>query len=524
MNSKLKKFFSNPQGKCAAILGASLLLLGSCAEGYESPDGFDAGVRNTQLVTPPSDSIRFEVNPAGDKATISWPLVVGAKNYEVTFKNVDDPANPFIVDGLENYLVDGSSVTVSVTEDSKYELSMRVIADESKGNKSDSVIVTSLTTLVPSIMTIPSGSDIAQYIAENPIDSSYMGKEVAIDLEANGEYTLSGPVNFHGQKMTFRGDKIYRPVVKMTGAGALYCYSMVKVKYINFDFAESTAKSFFFVSNENLPDSLKGSNMPKYSGPKFQKGNYMLEEPFYFAHCWFKDMPGSIFHDNQVKCAIWYLTISDCIVQLNRGTDTPSRGYGEQAFISLEKGGAAIKHLVIEESTIFNIKDHGAYFLRYANNSNAQAVKAFGQADASYSTITTDFRNTTFSRVFSGGKWWNNTSGNGQITTVDHCVFHNMSPGQIARRITGTKTYKFNFWQGEGTDHSGYKDSYGAPFAALYDDIFLGTFDQSLDFTQPNGGVNFTPNQYVVVENRGGDPRWLPEVSAETDENTTPVE
>lgn len=517
MNGKLKKLINNRVGSLALSCLTGAMLLTGCAEGYDSPDGFDAGVRNTQLVTPPSDSIRFVLNTAGDKATISWPLVRGAKGCEVTFRNVDDPSNPYVVDGYENYLVDGSSFTVSVAEDSKYELYMRVIGNEDLGNKSDSVIVTSLSTLVPSIMTIPSGSDITTYIAENPIDSLYLGQEVAIDLEANGEYTMSGPVDFGGQKMTFRGDKIYRPVVKMTGSGTLMSYATLKVKYINFDMAESTAKSFMMVSKTNIPDSLKGVNQPdKYSGLKFQRNNYMLEDPFYVAHCWIKDMPASFFHDNEVNCAVWYLTISDCIVQMNRGATSHNRGNGSQAFISLEKKGVAIKHLVIENSTIFNIQDQEAYFLRYSNNSNAQAVKAFGEKDASYSTITTDFRNTTFSRAFSQGKWWNNTSGNGQKTTIDHCIFHNMSAGQITRRITGTKNYKFNFWQGEGTDYST-KDSDGAPFAAYYETIFTGAFEQSLDLSQPNGGVNFTPQENEVIKNKGGDPRWLPVQNNETE-------
>ncbi len=513
MNGKLKKLINNRVGSLALSCLTGAMLLTGCAEGYDSPDGFDAGVRNTQLVTPPSDSIRFVLNTAGDKATISWPLVRGAKGCEVTFRNVDDPSNPFVVGEFENYFVDGSTFTVPVTEDTKYELSIRVIADESLGNKSDSTRIVSLSTLVPSVMTIPSGEDIATYIANNPIDSAYMGQEVAIDLEPNGEYTMSELVDFGGQKMTFRGDKIYRPVVKITGSGALASFAGLKVKFINFDMVDAGAKSFMFIS-KNIPDSLKGSNMPdKYTGSKFQKNNYMLEEPFYFANCMFKDMPGSIFHDNEVSCAIWYLTINNCIVQLNRQSTDAHKGYGEMAFISLEKKGVAIKHLVIENSTLYNKNNHSAYFLRYANNSNSQAVKAFGAKDASYSTITTDFRNTTFSRMFSGGKWWNNTSGNGQITTIDHCIFHNMSPGQIPRRITGqTKTFKFNFWQGDGTDYTN-KDTYGNPFAALYETIFTNTFDQSLDLSLPNGGVDFTPQEIEVVKNFGGDPRWLPETA-----------
>ena len=62
------------------------------------------------------------------------------------------------------------------------------------------------------------------------------------------------------------------------------------------------------------------------------------------------------------------------------------------------------------------------------------------------------------------------------------------------------------------------KDSGGATFAAEYDPQFLGDVTQELDFSQPNGGVNFTPSEYTIVENRGGDPRWLPADSSEDSE------
>ncbi len=479
-----------------------LFTIVGCADGYDSPNGFDVGVNNQQLLTPPSDSIRFEINPEGTEATISWPLIMGALGYEVSFKNVDDPDNPQVIGGYENTLVDGTSIDVPVTEDSKYELTLRVLGDPDRGNRSDTAIVTGLSTLVPSIYTIPSGSDITEFITNNPIDST--GYEVAIDLEARGEYTMSGPVDFHGQKMTFRGDKLFPPTVKMTGSAAFHTYAMLKIKYINFDMAESTANGFITISNENLPDSLLGSNQPhKYSGSAFQGGNYMLEEPLYIANCMFKDMPRGILYDNNVKCAIWYFTISDCIVQC-RNTEG-------RTFINLEKAGAAIKHLVIRNSTLFNTVDCAAYFLRYFNNSNSQAKKAFGEKDVSYTTITTDFTNVTFSRMFSSKNWWNNTNGNGQYTTISRCIFHNMSPGQITRRITGTrKTYRFNFWQGEGTDYETV-DSYNAPFAANYTDIFPADFTQSLDFSQSNGGVDFTPRNYEVQKYGAGDKRWLPQ-------------
>ena len=125
-----------------------IILICSCAEGYDSPDGFDSGVRDTDLVTP--DSVSFIVSTDGTSATISWPLVYGAAGYEVTFSNVDDPENPQIIDGLDKKLIDGSRMTVPVTEDSKYEFAIRVVGNKQLGNNdADAPTVYNFSTLVP---------------------------------------------------------------------------------------------------------------------------------------------------------------------------------------------------------------------------------------------------------------------------------------------------------------------------------------------------------------------------------------
>jgi len=54
------------------------------------------------------------------------------------------------------------------------------------------------------------------------------------------------------------------------------------------------------------------------------------------------------------------------------------------------------------------------------------------------------------------------------------------------------------------------KDNSGAPFASVYDPQFAGNVLQELDFSKENGGVDFTPGEYEIIANRGGDPRWLP--------------
>lgn len=86
----------------------ALALFCGCADGYESPAGFDLGVRNTQMKTPEQQDITFTVSTDGSTATLSWPLVAGAGGHEVTFTNVDNPENPVIIDGYDKKIVDGS--------------------------------------------------------------------------------------------------------------------------------------------------------------------------------------------------------------------------------------------------------------------------------------------------------------------------------------------------------------------------------------------------------------------------------
>jgi len=479
-----------------------IILICSCAEGYESPNGFDSGVTNTQLLTP--DSVSFTVGTDGTSATISWPLVYGASGYEVTFCNIDDPENPQIIDGFDKKLVDGSKMTVTVSEDSKYEFSIRVIGDKSKGNKdADAPTIYNFSTLVPSVCLIPSGEDIARYMEEHPLDT--LGEEVAIDLEPNGEYILSDTVDFGPHNLTFRGDKIHRPTVKMQGKGTIMSYSGLKLKYINFDCSESTAQGVLGMSVTNLPEEIKSQNLGYTRRGSLINNIYIVREPFYIAHCWFKDVPNALLFDNKVDCAWWYVTVDDCIVQQNS-----SGGIG---LFCLQNKGRIIKNLRLTNSTFYNIQDNSkAYFLRYANSSNANPQKVFGDATGPMGTQSITFSNCTLSKVYTSQKFVNNLNATGQVLTIDHTIFYDVYSVRQLPRYGGNKTFKFNFWWGitniDAADMQ-QKDSYGTPFAMDYDPQFRGNVLQSLDLSLPNGGVDFTPQQYEIVVNMAGDPRWL---------------
>lgn len=512
---------------CAVLIVVSMVMLGSCAEGYETTSTSDLGVRNTQMETPIQDSISFKVSADGKTATVSWPTVAGANGHEVTFMNVDDPDNPVIIDGYEKKIVDGSKFTISVAEDSKYQMLIRTLGNKDFGNKDDEVTHTyNFTTLVPSVATIPSGSDITQFFQENPLDSNSV--EVAVELEAGGEYTMTGRVDFCHHKLTFRGDKVRRPVVRMIGDGHFETYSTLKVKFINFDMTESTAGGFVAISKDNLPDSIKTENRGNYwRGSSQIKGIYMVEDPIYIADCWFKNLPHAMLYHNNINCAFWYFTLSNCIVQMNNTTKS------NIGFINLYDSGAngkSVKNITIERSTIYNIADNGsACFIRYGNESNSNPEKVFGNITADYNSHTWTFTRSTLAKCYyddtshSGWRFCNNVRVSTAFTlNIDHTIFYNCA--QLYRMNGGSRTFRFNFFWNDGNDdksrNNSMKDSGNAPFASEYDPCFGGNNAaqlKELDFSQPNGGVNFTPNEYEIVANRGGDPRWLP-ATEETEE------
>jgi hypothetical protein len=502
---------------CAMLSIVSMVMLEGCAEGYESSSIIDLGVRNTQMVTPIQDSIKFKVSTDGKTATITWPTVAGANGHEVTFMNVDDPDNPVIIDDYDKKIVDGSKFTINVTEDSKYKMLMRTLGNKEFGNKDDVETHSyEFSTLVPSVATIPSGSDITKYLEEHPLDSNTV--EVAIDLEPGGEYTMSGTVDFCHHPLTFRGDKIRRPVVHMTGDGHFETYSTLKVKYINFDMTESTANGFVAMSKDNLPDSIKTENRGTYfRGTSQIKGIYMVEDPIYIANCWFKNLPHAMLYHNNVNCAFWYFTLSNCIVQMNNTTQS------NIGFINLydkDANGKSVKNIVIEKSTIYNIADNkSACFIRYGNESNSNPEKVFGNISADYNSHAWTFSRSTLAKCYyddtshSGWRFCNNVRVSTAFTlNIDHTIFYNCA--QLYRMNGGSRTFRFNFFWNDGDDdksrNRGLKDSGNAPFASEYDPGFGTQVLKELDFSQPNGGVDFTPTEYEIVTNRGGDPRWLP--------------
>ncbi|MGN0221743.1 MAG: DUF4992 family lipoprotein [Prevotella sp.] len=492
-----------PTGLLSLAIGG-VMMLDSCADGYDSPNGFDVGVSNQTLVTP--GSLTFKVNTDGTEATISWPLVLGAKGYEVTMKNIDDPEAPTVVDGYDRKLVDGCSMTASIAEDSRYSFEFRVIGDNERDNRDGEKIDTVFSTLVPSVATIPAGSDIYQYLLDNPIDS--VGGEVAIDLEPGGHYTMTGDVDFCHFNMTLRGNKVHPAFIDMQGGAKFLTHSGLKMKFLRIDMTNSTADGLLKMSENNLPDSIKSDNLEYMRNGSLIKNIYIIQDPVYLSDVWVKNLPNALVHDGSTyECAWWNLTINDCIIQM--------KNEGSTSFISFESKGRLIKNIYIKNSTIYNVVDNSkAYFLRFNNQSNSNPQKVFGNTTSEMGSWYFTMSNVTLSKAMSGQKWANNVNGTGFYCRFDHSIFYDLF--QPFRRIAekgGNFTMKFNFFynpKDEGDTDYTRKDTSGAPFASLYNPLFPAeSLTRELDLEAENGGVDFTPGEKEIVYNNGGDTRWL---------------
>lgn len=488
----------------ASVAITGVMMCSSCADGYDSPNGFDVGVRNQTLVTP--DSLTFKVSTDGTTATISWPLVLGAKGYEVTMKNIDDPEAPIVVDDYDKKIIDGCTMTATIAEDSKYAFEFRVIGDKARDNRDGEQKDTIFSTLVPSVAAIPDGSDIYQYLLDNPIDS--VGGEVAIDLAPGGHYTMTGDIDFRYLNMTLRGNKVRPAFIDMQGGAKFLTHSGLKMKFLRIDMTNSTAAGLVNMSENNLPDSIKSENLGYMRSGSLIKGIYVIQDPIYLSDVWVKNMPNALVHDGSTyECAWWNLTVNNCIIQM--------KNTGTTAFISFEKKGRLIKDISIKNSTIYNVEDNAkAYFLRFNNQSNSNPQKVFGNTSSEMGSWYFTMSNVTLCKAMTGQKWANNVNGTGFFCRFDHSIFYNLF--QPFRRIAekgGNFTMKFNFFYNpKDANDSDYtrKDTSGAPFASLYDPQFpAASLTRELDLEAENGGVDFTPGEKEIVYNNGGDPRWL---------------
>lgn len=470
-----------PKRMQAAVLAIGTLLLASCAIGYDGSGTFSSGVSDSQLASPSADDITFTPNVSGTEVTITWPVVMGAGGYEVSFYNMNDPDNPVAV-GDENEVIDGCSTTRAIAEDTQYEFRIRALENTEYGNiGAESPTIAEYDTYVPSVGTIPSGTDLATYFADFS-STEVSPTEVAYELEAGGNYTMTGNVDFDRHWLTLRGDRNDPPTVTIIGDAKFTTTAGLKIKFIHFDCNQSTADAFLAMSSTPDPALTNGSN-------------YYLTNPVAIQSCDIRGLQGYLVGDGSRSYYLSSLTISDCRVELN--TQSSNRVFRfDSGFIIT---------FTIENSTMWELGNSRQYFVRYSGGRPTNINASLR------STIA--YRNNTFYNVCYSGQWGNyNGLGNRDycIWTLTDNIFVDCGSEQVVRRMfngqrsdmnnaTVTINHNTYWYDGELAESEVGENNYDRSGTHLLTDPSF-----------VNAPSDFTPQGADQLQYRTGDPHWLP--------------
>jgi hypothetical protein len=476
-------------------------LLASCNQGFDNDESFSSGVSNSVLETPALDANCFTTltNSDGTESVkVTWPVVYGANGYSVNVSRVDNPASPEKIIG--DSIVDGCSVTFLKEEDTKYRISVLALGGKD-GNTDSETGRYDYSTYLPATL-IPEGTDIADYINSNLPNSS--SEEQVFELKGGAEYTMNSLANFKMNKVTLRGDKNSRAIIKVGENGGFMIHAGFKMKYINVDCTDMTAEGGILGLGklENAADSAMCASITtealgyKALGTSVQDG-YVIVDPVVIQDCNFKNVPKSLLYGNKKNWSLYDFRITGCIVQLNNAGSSNSVLHLQGASNGL------IKNCTLRNNTFYNVQENSsAYFLRYSNSSNAQPKKIFGDSDQTGSYV---IEHNTFCRTMTGKDFANNIS---TVSTISISCCYNIFEDvfRINKLIHNNyiKTVKGNTICGitNGVDSTD-KEKYATEEVQGFTD-----WSKELDLTATNGGVDFTPTGSVAKQNKSGDPRW----------------
>lgn len=461
------------------VIATGGLMFASCAKDGFDDESFDSSVKNSQLATPTADNITVTASADGKTQTFSWPVVHGAGGYLVSLYNTEEMDDPIVRDTL----VDGCSVTLPREEDLNYQFTIQTKGRSNLNNNDAAEMVTYLfTTFSPSLATIPAGSDLYQWFAENPVPDSE--ETIYYDLEAGGQYTLSKSVDFSTHAVVLRtaSKSDWATVTPADGAALEYCGSF-GLKYLIID--GSMTDNPLLAFSANPPASILDASHNNHN---------QITRPTSIQKCSFIHVQGMILYDNKVKYCLKDFVMDDCTIQLE-----PTGGMSNSSVFYVYDGGGFINDFTMTNTTVWNANANTfKYLIRYNNS---------GRCDrAGYTTNSINIKNCTMYNVVKTGQMCNHGGFDGQATSnydVENNIFVDCGSHQVARRFVGrlndaakivfnNNTYWFD---GEANDQTGYDTGY------------ILTTDPA--FANAAEG-DFRPSGAEQLSMKTGDPRWLP--------------
>lgn len=496
MLMKKNHFFTYSKICTLALAGAGALFFTSCAKDGFDDETFDSGVSNTQVATISADEITITPSADGKSQTITWPVVMGAGGYRVSLVDLGNIEEPIINDSI----VDGCSVTGKREEDVNYKLTVLPLGNVKKSTTDASEAASlQFSTFTPTYKTIPAGSNLNEWFAANPFPEETKEENLNFDLEAGGEYTLSGTLDFNTQPVTLRSNsKSNHATINFTGEASVTFVAPFNLKYVDVDCSAqeiSSTNHGIFAFSKDPSAAKKGTEID----PKYKWANPLIEKPVTFLNCNFKSVKSYFFWDNQQAVCAMTMLIDNCVVHL-----APEKAFSGGVFWT-NKGGQ-VNELYITNSTFYELDDCvGDYKYFY------QAGMVSGEeiyADKTIATNTVSYTNSTFYHVtWNGGQWGNYNRMGGRACShwiLTDCIFFDCSPSGVARRFLHGKTgqdVKFNnntYMNADGTfqDPGNY-------------DLSGTDIKEDPQFADPDDG-DFTISGATQVARKTGDPRWLP--------------
>ncbi len=496
MLMKKNHFFTYSKICTLALAGAGALFFTSCAKDGFDDETFDSGVSNTQVATISADEITITPSADGKSQTITWPVVMGAGGYRVSLVDLGNIEEPIINDSI----VDGCSVTGKREEDVNYKLTVLPLGNVKKSTTDASEAASlQFSTFTPTYKTIPAGSNLNEWFAANPFPEETKEENLNFDLEAGGEYTLSGTLDFNTQPVTLRSNsKSNHATINFTGEASVTFVAPFNLKYVDVDCSAqeiSSTNHGIFAFSKDPSAAKKGTDID----PKYKWANPLIEKPVTFLNCNFKSVKSYFFWDNQQAVCAMTMLIDNCVVHM-----APEKAFSGGVFWT-NKGGQ-VNELYITNSTFYELDDCvGDYKYFY------QAGMVSGEeiyADKTIATNTVSYTNSTFYHVtWNGGQWGNYNRMGGRACShwiMTDCIFFDCSPSGVARRFLHGKTgqdVKFNnntYMNADGTfqDPGNY-------------DLSGTDIKEDPQFADPDDG-DFTISGATQVARKTGDPRWLP--------------
>jgi hypothetical protein len=479
------------------LYGMVIVSFASCIDGYKGNEVWTSSVRNAQLESPAANQITVTFSADGATQTVNWPLVSGAGGYSVSVYNMDDPDNPKII-GEENQVVDGVSVSRPSAEDTRYKVVIKTLGNPTNNNKEAEAATEKLyDNMLPVTAVIPNGTDLAEYFTNNPIPAS--STELCYELEAGGNYTMSGSV-FQGMTaVTIRGDKVDHANLAMINGSFVNNGAGFKLKFMDINYSGFTGTS----SNAII---LMNSTF-NAAGVTLSDGGYVVlptTAPIALQSCKFKGLLYYLFYDAGQKYAIGTFLIKDCVI----GQNTNSFG---NALIRLATG--MIKDFTITNSTIYNEvapSNSGNRFMQISTG-NVTSVKPLTETWANGSLTIT---NCTFWQVGKTAQSFNSNGAMGlagdRITIQKNVFVDSYENGRIISRFRrGVITAAY--FGGQNSQWYDGQCSYNVSGAqdagSSAPDVAYISSDPHVTYSG-NGVFKMTGAEQIAA--RTGDPRWLP--------------